>query len=343
MRSDHAAVARLYHGFVTGLILMMVTRRGADRAAELVFRLFRRQHREKFLPGIAKLGLGGLPAAVAAAQYHYLSNQIGGVRVEYIRDSDRKAWIRYPPPRWIWEGTAICAVPSQVSTAMLRGWHAENGVSLGNPRLGFVYTKQTVDGDDALEGYFYEYDDVLRPEERLRHAPGEHAPPFDPALAPELPQASWSAERLAKAARNYSMDYVRSALPELIGLLGAADARSLGAHAARLIGMQYYAELCALLELPCGGSVKDFAAILTRMAEAQEDRILASESNGRILLQQQGWRLADGAKGLDEDAFFIWSGLWQGCAAAHNRTVRVQLYRKTQSQVEWTLAEGEIA
>ena len=67
-------------------------------------------------------------------------------------ESDRKAWIRYPPPRWIWQGVAICGIPSDVSRGMLRGWHAHNGVSLGNPRLGFVCTKQTVDAQDSLEG-----------------------------------------------------------------------------------------------------------------------------------------------------------------------------------------------
>jgi hypothetical protein len=168
MSVDYAAVARLYHSWVTELIVMVVTRRGAAAGAELVFRLFRRQHREKFLLGLDKLGLAGLPAAVASAQYHYLSNLIGGVRVEYIGEGERKAWIRYPPPRWIWQGTAICAIPSEVSRAMLRGWHAENGVSLGNPRLGFVCTKQTVDGQDALEGYFLEHDRALGPAERLR-------------------------------------------------------------------------------------------------------------------------------------------------------------------------------
>jgi hypothetical protein len=227
MSVDYAAVARLYHAWVTGLIVMVVTRRGAAAGAELVFRLFRRQHREKFLPGLDKLGLAGLPAAVASAQYHYLSNLIGGVRVEYIGEGERKAWIRYPPPRWIWQGTAICAIPSEVSRAMLRGWHAENGVSLGNPRLGFVCTKQTVDGQDALEGYFLEHDRALGPEERLRFAPGEEAPLFDPAAAPRLPDAIWSAERLAKARRNYAMDYIRSVLPELIVLFGAAEAHFL--------------------------------------------------------------------------------------------------------------------
>ena len=147
-------VADLYHAYFTGLILTVVTRRGTTDAAEFVFRVFRRQQQERFLPGLEKLGLSHLPPAVAAAQYHYLSNWIGGVCVEYMYESDRKAWIRYPPPRWIWRGTAICGVPGEGSRAMLRGWHANNGVSLGNAKLGFVCTKQSVDGQDGLEGYY---------------------------------------------------------------------------------------------------------------------------------------------------------------------------------------------
>ncbi len=131
------SVADLYHAYFTGLILTVVTRRGTADAAEFVFRVFRRQQQERFLPGLEKLGLSHLPPAVAAAQYHYLSNWIGGVHVEYMYETDRKAWIRYPPPRWIWKGTAICGVPGEVSRAMLRGWHANNGVALGDLRSGF--------------------------------------------------------------------------------------------------------------------------------------------------------------------------------------------------------------
>src|SRR5437879_6491688 len=146
------SVAELYHAYFTGLILTVVTRRGTADAAEFVFRVFRRQQQERFLPGLKKLGLSDLPPAVAAAQYHYLSNWIGGVHVEYMYESDAKAWIRYPPPRWIWKGTAICGVPGEVSRAMLRGWHANNGVALGDIRLGFVCTKQSVDGQDGRGG-----------------------------------------------------------------------------------------------------------------------------------------------------------------------------------------------
>src|SRR4051794_6902888 len=71
------SVADLYHAFFTGLILTVVSRRGTADAAEFVFRVFRRQQQERFLPGLEKLGLSHLPPAVAAAQYHYLSNWIG--------------------------------------------------------------------------------------------------------------------------------------------------------------------------------------------------------------------------------------------------------------------------
>src|SRR5215470_4270959 len=229
----YRAVEILYHAYLTGLILATVSRRGGAAAAELVFRTFRRQHLEKFLPGLEKLGLAKLPHAVACAQYHYLSNQLGGVRVEYMYESDRKAWVRYVPPRWIYEGTAICGVPSEVSRAMLRGWHAHNGVSLGNPRLGFVCTKQTTDGQPGLEGYYLEHERALEPEERLRFAPGEE---------PRVEGADWPAERLAKIVRNYAMDYVRTILPVLVETFGPAEARHLGSVTGRLIGMQYHAE-----------------------------------------------------------------------------------------------------
>ena len=55
----------------------MVHRQGTARTAEVVRRTFRRQHLEKFLPGLEKLGLRDLPDAVACAQYHYLSNAAG--------------------------------------------------------------------------------------------------------------------------------------------------------------------------------------------------------------------------------------------------------------------------
>lgn len=314
----YQAVAALYHAYLTGLILTVVTRRGAAAAAELVFRVFRRQQREKFLPGLAKLGLDRLPHAVACAQYHYLSNHLGGVGVEYMYETDQKAWVRYVPPRWIWAGTAICAVPSEVSRAVLRGWHANNGVVLGNPRLGFVCTKQTVDGQPGLEGYYIEHDRELAPDERLRFAPGEDGPDFDPAAAPRLPTELWPRERLRKVARNYAMEYVRSILAELPATFGPAEARHLGGVTGTLIGMQYYAETAALLGVAPGGAAA-FAAYLRRMGEAQGDQVGYDGAGEEIVVRQPTWRLLDGIRPAPPGAFEAWSALWEGALAVHDR------------------------
>ena len=165
------AVARLYHAYFTGLIMTIVTRRSASDAARWMEALFRHQHEQKFLSSFEKLGLNELPQAQACAAYHYLSNRIGGVDVEYMAESETKAWVRFPPPRWVFDGTAICAIPTDVSRGMLYGWYARNGISLGNPRLGFVCTSQTVDGQHGLSGYFQEYNSDLQPDQRLRFRP----------------------------------------------------------------------------------------------------------------------------------------------------------------------------
>jgi hypothetical protein len=335
----YRAVETLYHAYLTGLILSTITRRGAADAAELVFRTFRRQHQEKFLPGLAKLGLTGLPHAVACAQYHYLSNQLGGVRVEYVYESDRKAWIRYVPPRWIWAGTAVCAVPTEVSRAMLRGWHAHNGVSLGNPRLGFVCTKQTTDGQPGLEGYYLEHDRDLAPDERLRFAPGEEAPDVDPARLPRVEGPAWPPERLRKVMRNYAMDYVRTILPVLAETLGEAEARHLGGLTGRLIGMQYYAETAERLGVAPGGAT-GFAAYLQAMAEAQGDRVEWAAEGEAVTVRQHGWALMAGLGPLPASVFDAWNGLWEGALSVHDRRLGLTVLRRLDQGdpcIEWRI------
>ncbi|MEI2734482.1 MAG: hypothetical protein V9G24_06460 [Rhodoblastus sp.] len=312
------ALSRLYHAFLTGSLLRVASRRGSDAASELLFRIFRRQHLATFLPGLEKLGLSGLPHAVACAQYHYLSNQIGGVRVEYMPESDRKAWVRYAPPRWIWEGTAICGVTGDMSRAVLRGWHAHNGVTLGNPRLGFVCTKQTPDGQDGLEGYYIEYDHDIAPEDRLRFSRAEEAPPFDPARAPKLASATWPQARLDKAARNYTMEYVRSLIPEAIDLFGPQDAQWLVGGAARLVGMHFYDECRAQLG-QTGAGAGAFADFFVAMALAGDEACGRENDGETIRLTQAGWRLMRGIAPLHRHSFDIWNGLWAGCLAAHDR------------------------
>jgi hypothetical protein len=319
------SVADLYHAYFTGLILTVVTRRGTADAAEFVFRVFRRQQQERFLPGLDKLGLSHLPPAVAAAQYHYLSNWIGGVCVEYMHETDRKAWIRYPPPRWIWKGTAICGVPGEVSRAMLRGWHANNGVSLGNPNLGFVCTKQSVDGQDGLEGYYCEYDHPLEPDQRLVFARHLEAPLFDAAAAPALPVVSWPKPRLEKAYRNYAMEYVRTAAPVMVQLFGPEDAGYLLHLTGKLIGMQYYFDEIARGFSASRGTAKEFAAFLPALLEAQDDVSETSESDGAFEIRQQTWKLMADVSDAHPACAKVLEGLFEGVAAGCGRHIPIRM------------------
>jgi hypothetical protein len=311
--NGYKAVAKLYNALMTGLVLTLVSRKGKEDARRFVFGHFRRQHLEKFLPGLKKLGLDGLPDAVACAQYHYFSNALGGVKTEYVAESDRKAWVRYPPPRWIWQGTAICAVPREVNEAMLHGWHGHNGVSLGNPRLGFVCTGQTVEGDAGLEGYYFDYGREIAPEERVRFV-AEKPPRYDAAQMPKLDNADWPEERLHKVERSYAMEYVRSLLPTMQELFGPEEATALVGRTARLIGLQYYEDTSRLI------GASDFTAYHAALARAQGETIDVQGSS----IVQHGWKLMQDIRLADRAAAFrAWNALWEGALAAHDRDLKL--------------------
>lgn len=312
------AAAALYHSLFTGLILTLVTRRSAEAAARWVHAVFRHQHHEKFLSSFDKLGLTGMPDAVACAAYHYLSNSVGGVRVEFMRESDRKAWVNFVPPRWIYPGAAICGVPTEVSRGFLTGWYAQNGVSLGNPRLGFVCTAQTTDGQHGMSGYFQEHDRDLAPDERLQFRPGELPPPFDPAAAPRLPAADWPAERLAKAERNYAMEYVRTGLPRLVEVFGPAEGGYLGRTAARLIGAQLYAETADRLGIKQSGA-EGFAQFMQGLARGEGDAAQITREGNAWIVRRPTWRLMRGITPVSAAVFEAWNGLHEGAIAVHDR------------------------
>ena len=309
-----SALAELYHRYLTGLLLGMVTRLGTAPAADVVFRTFRNQHLEAFRPGLEKLGLTGEPNAVACAKYHVLSNALGGVRVEWIPESDRKSWVRYLPPRWIFDGTAVCGIPTDLSRAMLRGWHGHNGVSLGNDRLGFVATSQTTDAQVGLVGYYIEELSPLEPDDRVRFRPGEKPPhPAQP-----LPTPNWDPIRLAKVERNYAMNYIHTILPAMTEVVGPADTRAVATVVGHQIGLQYHQSIMEMLD--------DVSPFEERFARLLAGHGLACEvdttgSNPQVRLE--GWRVFD-PESVHPTVFEGWNALWEGLAAMEDKHLVVR-------------------
>ena len=320
-----SAQAELHHQYLLGLQLTVAMREGPEVVGDWLFRVFRRLHEEKFLSSFRKLGLDGLPDAVACARYHTLSNVIGGVPVEYMEESDRKAWVRFRYPRWMFDGPAICGMPVEAGRGFLRGWYAQNGVTLGNPRLGFVCVSEDVTGQFGFCGYFREYDRDLTDDERLVFAPDERPPPFDPDRQPAAPEADWSGERLAKANRNYAAEFIRTGIGELIETVGEAKALEHGRRAARLTGLQHYRQMAGAVGGVDGGP-KEAADFLAAMFRGMGDGAEVEDAGGgAVSLRHTGLRIVRGIDGSGRGTLLAcWIELWRGAVASHRQFMEVE-------------------
>jgi hypothetical protein len=331
--------AHLHHQFFIGLQLMVAVEEGKDAVGEWIFRIFRQQHKDKFLPSFNKLGLDDLPDAVACAKYHVLSNSVGGVRVEYMAESDTKSWVRFRYPRWMYDGPAICGIPIEASRGFLRGWYAQNGISLKNKRLGFVCVSEDLTGQFGFCGYFKEYNYDLSKEERLQFSPDEIPPPFEPALQPSPPPEHWNEERLVKAARNYSVEFCRNGICELAGVIGRARTLELGKRAARLTGLQQFKHMAD--KLGCiDGDVSDAAQFLATVLQGMGDQVTLSVGDSRrtVTLRQEGLRIVRGM-GDDDRATMLscWTELWRGAVSSHRAFIEVKV-QEINGALVWRLS-----
>jgi len=332
-----AAQAHLHHQYFLGLQLLVAVEESKQSVYDWMFRLFRRQHEEKFLSSFNKLGLENEPHAVACAKYHVLSNAIGGVAVEYMPETDQKAWVRFRYPRWMYAGPAICGIPAEAGRGFLHGWYAQNGVSLGNPRLGFVCVSEDVTGQFGLCGYFKEYDHELEPNERLVFAPTERPPVFDPAQQPAPPAQDWNEERLAKANRNYAIEYVRNGLAALIEVLGEETALAHAKRAARLTGLQNYSQLAAAVGAHDGDTKAASAFLVAMFRGMGDDSVLDPTEDGAQGIVQTGLRIARGLTGsARRDLLKCWAELWRGAIQAHRAFIHVECHI-AEDELVWTL------
>ena len=315
----YTAQAEIHHQYFLGLQLMVATCEPREAVYEWMFKLFRKQHEDKFLSSFDKLGLAHLPHAVACAKYHVLSNSIGGVGVEYAEESDTKAWVRFRYPRWMYAGPAICGIPVEASRGFLYGWYAQNGVSLKNPRLRFVCVSEDMTGQFGLCGYFEECEHYLGDEERLKFSPNERPPPFNQKMQPKPPSGDWSAERLAKANRNYAVEYIRNGIPALIEVLGRERAIELGKKAALLIGLQHYQAAARAVDGVDGG-VNCVADFLVKILEGMGDKCSVSIDGDTASVTQQGLRVVRGMENkYKTDVLHCWTEIWRGMVKSHRQ------------------------
>jgi len=222
---------------------------------------------------------------------------------------------------------------------MLLGWHAQNGVMLNNPRLGFVCTKQTVDGQSALEGYYYEYARDLLPHERLRFAREEDAPNFDPNQAPRLPVEDWPPARLAKAHRNYAMQYVCSAFPTALQLWGPHEASHRLRMVGKMVGMQFFHAVAHALRAACSPDAAGFAHFLVNLSAAHGDEASMQTSTRSVVVRQRGWAFRDGLTQWVPELGTAWNGLIEGALQAHNPRIQMtfQVQDAETPTLIWTL------
>ena len=284
----------LYLSMCSALELSTLRAHGQDAAATLMFKMLRRHQLEHFLPGLEKLGIDKDPSdAVKSGKYHYFSNILGGLEVQYMEETPEKVWVRYPPPFAMSDspftpGAAIAAYAPEVGHAIFRAWHAHNGVSLGNPRLGFVMTQVAHQGDPCLEGYFRIFDRDLEPDERLQFSPTERGPAFDPANGPKLPLEEWTEVRAARALRNYAVEYVTSHIMALMEMYGTSGARAIVEHASRVIYAQLSRKVIHDYNLQdAGPGPEAFALFIKRDRESLHEEVdIEALADGTVVVRQ---------------------------------------------------------
>lgn len=261
-----------------------------EKLGVFLVEMFRSHHGQFFLDGLKKLGLDAETSdAVRSAKYHYFSNVIGGIDMGYAEESPRKAWVFYNTPFCYFDSPFSPSVGAAFMrpegyAQVFRAWHGNNGRSLGNPRLAFVFTHMVFRGDPYDAGYFREFDHDLEPEGTYQENWGETPPPMT-TLA--LDGGSWTAERRLKAACNYHAGYIADSLHHLVGQFGAAAAAEMVEHAYRIFLFQGRTRLATYLDVELGDELAA-ALLLKRFQQLFREEVRLEAAEGGVTVRQEG-------------------------------------------------------
>ncbi|SLN71868.1 hypothetical protein [Oceanibacterium hippocampi] len=244
LRADCLLAEKFWGRSMAGLTAITYREKGEAAFLDTWFQTLRSHQNVHYLNGLKKLGIGENESpAVKACKYHYLTNQMGGLKMEYIEESPKKCWIRYLAPMWTYSGIAMLAMPAHTRRTMSRAWHPRNGELMGCDRLQYVRTKTIMEGDPYDEGYWIEHDRPLAPEETLLFKTEIRTPEFDPAKAPKLDPEIWPEERLYKARPKFGGGYLSRMTTVLLAKFGLDSTSYIMGQTMRCLAIQYIHEL----------------------------------------------------------------------------------------------------
>lgn len=284
--------SQLWFGMDAATRWLIIDRWGLDFALHVEYTFMRKHQLTHFIDGATKLGIVDLPHPQLCAQYHVLSNQLGGLDMAYHDEGDR-AWVFYLPPEAfggspLLPTPAVPAVSAQFYIENFRAWHANNGVLLGNPRLRFVATDLIFAGGPYNAGYWEEADHDLSVDERLILKVGEIK--GHPGPPPALGSNVWPQARRDSALRKYNAEYALGGLAHIASFKGLDEASRIAEDSHRNTFLSWARPLMFELK-PTGNTPQRLAALFRRCFEAIEDEFTEETSGESVLLHHTRTRL----------------------------------------------------
>ena len=279
LRARVALSTRFAWVVVSGLTAIAARERGEKALNDIWAALLSSEQKSRFLEALKKLGIDDGPPATIAARYHYFSNAIGGLTMQYVEETPKKVWIRYMSPWGSYPGISALLVPPSVRRTILSTWHPRNG-----ELLGWVATKFVSEGHPYDEGYFCEYDHDLRPEERFRVEVVSSSPEFDPEKAPRLDPVAWPEARWLKGNHNYAVDYAGHVVEIMERLFGTVPAAHLIDRGMRMLAVQYTADLARTVGI-AGTDVGSVAGLFAAILQAFRNPVDLRQDGERVELQ----------------------------------------------------------
>lgn len=178
--------------------------------------------------------------------------------------------------------------------------------------LGSVLcVSEDMTGEYGFCSYFKEFDHDLQEDERLTYAKNELPPSYDPLVQPKPPAAKWDEARLAKAYRNYAVEFVRNGVSTLTETLGREQEMKRGILAARPTGLQQYKHLASSVGAK-DGDVEDAVSLLGAVFKGMGDEVEIDITMGRATIRHMGLRIVRGMEGnARSDLLQCWITIWQ--------------------------------